>query len=161
MTTSELSVADLCDAHEDLVEVCPLQFRDLGGVRAFQGRIRTVRCYEDNSVVKTTLAEPGEGCVLVVDGGGSLNRALVGDMIGADAVRNGWAGVIINGAVRDSAVLVTLRLGVKALGTNPRRCFRRGQGEADVPVAIGGVIFKPGDMVYADTDGVAVLPAGS
>lgn len=154
-----VGVADLCDANEDEIEVCELQMRDFGGRTAFSGPIRTVRCHEDNSLVKATLAEPGEGCVLVVDGGGSLHRALLGDMLGADAVKNGWAGVVVNGAVRDSAVLGTLDLGVKALGTHPMRSVKRGEGMVDVPVAFGGVVFVPGDRLYADEDGIAVLAA--
>ncbi|HPA39809.1 MAG TPA: ribonuclease E activity regulator RraA [Phenylobacterium sp.] len=154
-----IGVADLCDANEDEIEVCELQMRDYGGRTAFSGPIRTVRCHEDNSLVKATLAEPGEGCVLVVDGGGSLHRALLGDMLGADAVKNGWAGVVVNGAVRDSAVLGTLDLGVKALGTHPMRSVKRGEGMVDVPVAFGGVVFVPGDRLYADEDGIAVLAA--
>ena len=154
-----IGVADLCDDNEDEIEVCELQMRDYGGRTAFSGPIRTVRCHEDNSLVKATLAEPGEGCVLVVDGGGSLHRALLGDMLGADAVKNGWAGVVVNGAVRDTAVLATLDLGVKALGTHPMRSVKRGEGMVDVPVAFGGVVFVPGDRLYADEDGIAVLAA--
>jgi len=153
-----ISVADLCDANEDEIEVCELQFRDFGGRIAFAGPIRTVRCHEDNSVVKATLAEPGEGCVLVVDGGGSLHRALVGDVLGADAVKNGWAGIIVHGAVRDTAVLATLEIGIKALGTHPMRSVKRGEGVVDTPVAFGGVVFVPGDRLVADEDGVAILP---
>ena len=156
---SLISVADLCDEHEGTIEVCETQFRDLGGKTAFSGPIRTVRCHEDYSLVKATLAEPGEGCVLVVDGGGSLHRALVGDMLAADGVKNGWAGVVVFGAVRDAVVLGTLDIGIKALGTNPMRSVKRGEGVVDTPVAFGGVVFLPGDMLYADEDGIAVLPA--
>lgn len=156
---TEISVADLCDAHEDEVEVCVAALRDYGGRRAFHGRIRTVRCHEDNSLVKAVLSEPGEGQVLVVDGDGSMHCALVGDVIAADAVNNGWAGVVVNGCVRDSAVLAGLDLGVKALGTNPKRSVKRGEGVVDTPVAFGGVVFVPGDRLYADADGVAVLPS--
>ena len=153
-----ISVADLCDANEDEFEVCELQSRDVGGRIALAGPIRTVRCHEDNSVVKATLAEPGEGCVLVVDGGGSLHRALVGDVLGADAVKNGWAGISVHGAVRDSTVLATLDIGIKALGTHPMRSVKRGEGVVDTPVAFGGVVFVPGDRLVADEDGVAILP---
>ena len=156
---SQISVADLCDEHEGVIEVCVTQFKDFGGRTAFAGPIRTVRCHEDNSLVKATLAEPGEGRVLVVDGGGSLHRALVGDVLAADGAKNGWAGVVVFGAVRDSAVLATIDLGIKALGTNPMRSVKRGEGMVDTPVAFGGVVFLPGDMLYADEDGVAVLPA--
>jgi regulator of ribonuclease activity A len=153
------SVADLCDEHEATIEVCVLQLRDLGGRKAFEGPIRTVRCHEDNSLVKATLATQGEGCVLVVDGGGSLRRALVGDNLAADAVKNGWAGIVVNGVVRDSEILATLPLGIKALGTIPMRSVKRGEGELDTPVAFGGVVFVPGDRLYADPDGIAVLAA--
>ncbi|HEX5379447.1 MAG TPA: ribonuclease E activity regulator RraA [Phenylobacterium sp.] len=159
MTDMTTSVADLCDEHEDEIEVCVAPFRDFGGRIAFSGPIRTVRCFEDNSLVKATLAEPGEGSVLVVDGGGSLRRALVGDMLAADAVKNGWAGIVVNGAVRDTAVLASLEVGVKALGSIPMRSVKRGEGVVDTPVAFGGVVFVPGDILHADEDGVAVLPA--
>jgi regulator of ribonuclease activity A len=155
----DMTVADLCDAHEDEIEVCVLALRDFGGRRAFSGPIRTVRCHEDNSLVKATLETPGEGCVLVVDGGGSLRRALVGDMLAATAVANGWAGIVVNGAVRDTAVLANLELGVKALGSIPMRSVKRGEGVVDTPVAFGGVVFVPGDRLHADEDGVAILPA--
>lgn len=156
---SDLSVADLCDAHEDVVRVSILPWRDYGGRAAFSGPIRTVRCREDNSQVKAVLGEPGEGRVLVIDGGGSLACALVGDVIAADAVKNGWAGVVVNGAVRDTPILATLDLGVKALGSNPLRSVKRGLGEVDLPVAFGSVVFNPGDRLYADPDGVVILPA--
>lgn len=159
MTNPTTSVADLCDEHEDEAEVCVLPFRDFGGHVAFSGPIRTVRCFEDNSLVKATLAEPGEGCVLVVDGAGSLRRALVGDMLAGDAVKNGWAGIVINGAVRDTAVLGNLDIGIKALGSIPMRGVKRGEGVVDTPVAFGGVVFVPGDILHADEDGVAILPA--
>ncbi|MDD3837155.1 MAG: ribonuclease E activity regulator RraA [Phenylobacterium sp.] len=153
------AVADLCDEHEGEIEVCELQFRDFGGRAAFSGPIRTVRCHEDNSRVREVLSEPGEGRVLVIDGGGSMHCALVGDNIAADAAANGWAGVVVNGCVRDVAVLAGIDLGVKALGSNPKRSVKRGEGVVDTPVAFGGVVFVPGDMLYADADGVAVLSA--
>ncbi len=154
-----LSVADICDEHEDEIEVCVAPFRDFGGRTAFTGPIRTVRCFEDNTLAKALLAEPGNGCVLVIDGGGSMRRALVGDMLAASGVKNGWAGIVVNGAVRDSAVLATLDIGIKALGTVPMRGAKRGEGVIDTPVAFGGVVFVPGDSLYADEDGVAVLAA--
>lgn len=157
--SEDLSTADLSDENEGRAQVLRLQMRDLGGRRAFSGPIRTVRCHEDNSKVKAMLATPGNGAVLVVDGGGSLNCALVGDLIAQSAVDQGWAGVIVNGAVRDASVLATLDLGVKALGTMPLRSVRRDLGESDGVVAFGGVIFTPGDRLFADTDGVLVLPA--
>jgi regulator of ribonuclease activity A len=154
-----MSIADLCDAHEETIEVCDVQFRDFGGRLAFSGPIRTVRCFEDNSLVKETLATAGNGCVLVVDGGGSLRRALVGDMLAGDGAKNGWAGIVVFGAVRDTEVLATLPLGIKALGTCPMRGIKRGEGVVDTPVAFGGMVFLPGDILHADGDGIAVLPA--
>jgi regulator of ribonuclease activity A len=157
---TSISVADLCDEQEDAIQACQAQLRDFGGRVAFSGRIRTVACHEDNGLAKQALATPGAGCVLVVDGGGSLARALVGDMLAGDGVKNGWAGIVVFGAVRDTAVLSTLEIGIKALGTNPLRCFRRGEGTADIPVTFGGVVFTPGDMLHADADGIAVMPHG-
>ena len=152
------TLADLCDAHEDVIEVCHVPFRDFGGRTAFSGPIRTVRCFEDNALVKQALSEPGEGAVLVVDGGGSLRRSLLGDKLATDAVRNGWAGVVVFGAVRDTAALGRMKLGIKALGTCPMRTVKRGEGLRDAPVAFGGVVFVPGDLLHADADGLAVLP---
>jgi regulator of ribonuclease activity A len=150
------ATADLYDEHGEALASLSLQLRDLGGVAEFSGPVRTVRCFEDNGLVRTTLATPGDGAVLVVDGGGSLRSALMGDLMAASAVENGWAGVIIHGAVRDSVVLAGLPLGVKALGTNPRKSSKAGTGVVDEPVEIGGVVFRPGAMVHADPDGVLV-----
>ena len=152
------ATADLVDAHETLVQSCDLQFRDFGGRARFHGRIRTVRCQQDNALLKRILSEPGEGCVLVIDGGGSLHCALVGDVIAGLGVANGWAGVVVHGAIRDSIAIGGLDLGVKALGTNPRKSTKTGAGEADVPVEFGGVTFDPGAYVYSDEDGILVSP---
>ncbi|MFJ6280623.1 ribonuclease E activity regulator RraA [Arthrobacter subterraneus] len=157
MTTA---TADLYDEHGDDLQSVPLQFQDLGGVRAFSGPVRTVKCHEDNALLKSVLSKPGAGAVLVVDGGGSLERALMGDMIATIAIENGWSGVIINGAIRDRAVLADLQLGIKALGSNPRKSTKNGSGEVDVPVTIGGVVFAPGATVYADPDGILVEKPG-
>ncbi|HLU95285.1 MAG TPA: ribonuclease E activity regulator RraA [Thermobifida alba] len=158
------TTADLIDAHGDELASCETQFRQFGGVRTFFGRIRTVKCHEDNALVKEVLNQPGEGRVLVVDGGGSLRSALMGDMIAAAAERNGWAGVVINGAVRDVAELAALSLGVKALGSNPRKSAKAGAGVVDGPVAFGQVVFTPGAWLYSDEDGIVVsdreLPLG-
>ncbi len=153
------TTADLVDEHGDRLRVCDTQFRQFGGHRKFSGPIRTVSCHEDNGLVKKLLNTPGEGNVLVVDGGGSLHSALTGDMIAKSAVDNGWAGVVVNGAVRDSAELAGLPLGVKALGTNPRKSSKAGVGAVDVPVGFGGVTFTPGDTLYSDDDGVVILPS--
>ncbi|HSN73132.1 MAG TPA: ribonuclease E activity regulator RraA [Steroidobacteraceae bacterium] len=149
------STADLCDAHGD-VDICEPMFVDFGGRASFAGPVSTVQCFEDNSRVKEALNEPGEGRVLVVDGGGSRNCALLGDMLGQKAVDNGWVGVILYGCVRDTAVLGTLELGVRALAAMPRRSDRRGEGHRDVGVRFGGAAFAPGHWVYVDPDGILV-----
>lgn len=150
------ATADLYDEHGEALASLSLQLRDFGGVRSFSGPVRTVRCFEDNGLVKAVTQTPGEGAVLVVDGGGSLRSALMGDLIAAAAVENGWAGAIIHGAIRDSVAIGGLRLGVKALGTNPRKSSKTGAGVLDETVEIGGVVFRPGATVYADEDGVLV-----
>ncbi|HEY8719903.1 ribonuclease E activity regulator RraA [Pengzhenrongella sp.] len=153
------STADLVDEHEAVIASCDLQLRQFGGLPSFAGVVRTVRCREDNALVKRILAEPGAGCVLVVDGDGSLHSALMGDLIAASAVANGWAGVVINGVVRDVATLRTLPLGIKALGSNPRKSAKAGRGEVDGVVSFGGVDFTPGQRLWSDDDGIVVLSA--
>ena len=150
------STADLYDEHGDTLQSLALQLRDFGGRTAFEGPIRTVRCFQDNQLVKELLATPGDGSVLVIDGSGSLGTALMGDMIAASAVANGWAGVVIHGAIRDSAAIGGLPLGVKALGTNPRKSGKTGSGEVDAVLRFGDVAFRPGARLYADEDGVLV-----
>lgn len=150
------STADRWDASPDDLMSCDVQFRSFGGTASFHGRVRTVRCHEDNQLVKELVNTPGEGSVLVVDGGGSLHSALVGDLLAASAVANGWAGLIVYGAVRDSEKLGALNLGLKALGTNPRRSSKTGEGSVGVPVSFGGATFTPGAMVWADPDGIVV-----
>ena len=139
-----VSTADLWDERGDELQSCSVQLRHYGGRTAFTGVISTVRCHRDNALVKAALAEPGDGRVLVVDGGGSLESALMGDLIAASAVAQGWAGVVIHGAVRDVAALRDLPLGALALGSNPRKSAKDGVGERDVPVAFGGAEFVPG-----------------
>ncbi len=151
-----IATADLYDERGDELDSLALQLHDIGGRAAFDGPIRTVRCHRDNALVKSLLATPGEGAVLVIDGGGSLESALVGDLIAASAVANGWAGLIVFGAVRDRVAIGGLDLGVKALGSNPRKSAKAGHGEVDVPVTIAGVTFTPGRHVWADADGVLV-----
>jgi len=151
-----IATADLYDERGDELGSLELQLHDLGGRSAFDGPVRTVRCHRDNALVKAVLATPGEGAVLVIDGGGSLESALVGDLIAASAVRNGWSGIIVHGAIRDREAIRMLPLGVKALGSNPRKSAKAGAGEIDVPVTIAGVIFAPGRHVWADADGVLV-----
>lgn len=149
--------ADLVDAHGDALESCETQFRQFGGRLSFHGPVVTVRCREDNALLKTVLSEPGLGRVLVVDGGASLHRALMGDMIAGIAAGKGWSGIIINGAVRDVAVLSTMDIGIKALGSNPRKSTKTGAGDRDIPVSFGNATFTPGAEVYSDQDGIVVL----
>ncbi|MEV0971140.1 ribonuclease E activity regulator RraA [Microtetraspora glauca] len=151
-----IATADLYDERGADLDSCDLQFRQYGKRRAFHGVIATVRCHQDNFLVKATLSEPGDGRVLVVDGGGSLHTALMGDVIAGLAVANGWSGVVINGAVRDVAALSLLDVGIKALGSNPRKSAKEGTGERDVPVTFGGVVFVPGAELFSDDDGILV-----
>lgn len=148
--------SDIYDAYEHDVASLDLQFQSLGAHRQFHGRIRTVKCLHDNGLVKTIANEPGNGQVLIVDGGGSLHTALMGGNIAKAFAENGWAGVIIHGAIRDRHEINELALGVKALGSNPRKSAKDGVGVRDVPVAIHNVDFIPGAMVYADEDGIIV-----
>jgi regulator of ribonuclease activity A len=151
------ATADLLDDYGRRAAVCEIEFRQFGGVRDFAGEISTVRCHEDNVLVRSRVAEPGHGRVLVVDGGGSLRVALVGDVVAGLARDNGWAGLLVHGAVRDVASLAGLALGVKALGTTPRPSDKTGAGEIDAPVTFGGVTFRPGAILYSDDDGIVVL----
>lgn len=148
--------ADLYDDHSDRVRVCDPIFRDFGGQARFSGPIATVKCFEDNSLVKAVLNEPGAGRVLVVDAGGSLRCAMLGDMIAAGAVEQGWRGVLMFGCIRDAADIAGMALGVKALAVNPRKSEKRGEGQRDIPVSFAGVCFRPGDHIYCDEDGVLV-----
>jgi regulator of ribonuclease activity A len=152
-----VSTADLLDEHGADAAVCSIQFRSYG-VRSFSGLIATVHCNEDNVLLRHRMQEVGAERVLVVDGGGSLDCALLGDNIASLAIENGWSGIVLNGCVRDSVALDALQLGIKALGTNPRPSRKEGAGQVDVPVAFGGVVFTPGARLYADDDGVVVLP---
>jgi len=146
---------DLCDAHADVAVAAPL-FRSFGGRTSFHGRIVTVHCHEDNSRVRELAATDGHGRVMVVEGGGSLRRALLGDLIAANAVEHGWEGLLIHGCVRDVEVLATLPLGVLALAAIPLKTDRRGLGDIDVAVEFAGVRFVPGQWLYADGSGVVV-----
>ncbi|WP_328764600.1 MULTISPECIES: ribonuclease E activity regulator RraA [unclassified Streptomyces] len=158
MSVTPVPTSDLYDEHGESLAVCTTSFRQFGGRRLFAGPVRTVTCHEDNALLRELINTPGEGAVLVVDGGGSLHTALSGDLIAGAAQRNGWAGMIINGAVRDSVALGGLDLGIKALGTVPRKSGKTGEGTVDEPVTLGGVTFRPGDLVHADDDGTVVLP---
>ncbi len=150
-----ISTPDLTDA-SPAARAIELQFGNYGAVKQFGGPAVTIKCHEDNSLVKTCVGEPGEGRVIVVDGGGSLRRALLGDMLAAQAAENGWAGLVINGAIRDVDEIGETALGVQALGTTPLKTEKLGVGQRDIPVAFGGVTVRPGDYVYADNNGVIV-----
>jgi regulator of ribonuclease activity A len=160
--TTPFSTCDLCDAHEDkiaagTVRVLPAVFQSYGIHAAFSGAAVTVKCHEDNSLVKTILeGEQGAGRVLVVDGGGSMRMALVGGNIAAAAAKNGWAGIVVWGAVRDLTELNGTAIGLRALGLCPQRSVRRGHGVRDIAVSMAGVRVAPGNMIYADVDGMLV-----
>lgn len=149
---------DLCDAHPDKVSVVECDFNNYGKRLAFGGEIVTVKCFEDNSLVKEQCTQPGKGKVLVVDGGGSPRRALLGDMMGEEFIKNQWEGIIIYGRIRDADILATMDLGVQALGTAPIKSTRKGVGEFNITVHFGGIDFIPGQFVYADSNGVIVSP---
>lgn len=153
--TCMVTTADLYDEHGEELASCETQFRSFGRRSEFAGVVTTIRCANDNGLVKRLLTtEDGRGRVLVVDGGGSMASALMGDLIASAAVARDWEGVVINGPVRDSVALASLDLGVKALGTNPRKSAKDAVGEVDVPVSFGGVTFVPGRKLWADADGV-------
>ena len=154
------STCDFCVAHKGdtsgAFRVLPPVFRSFGGVAAFAGPVTTVQCHEDNSLVKAAVESPGAGRVLVVAGGGSLRRALVGGNLAAAAARNGWAGVVVDGCVRDVAELQAAAVGLRALALVPLPTERRGEGQRDVAVQVQGVAVRPGDWLYADADGIVV-----
>jgi regulator of ribonuclease activity A len=160
---ADFATCDLCDAHkQDLTgafRVLPPVFRDFGARRKFCGPVATVKCHEDNTPVKAAVESPGQGRVLVVDGGGSLRRALLGGNLGAAAAKNGWAGVVIDGCVRDVAELAACDTGIRALAAMPLPTDRKQAGLSDLPVQIQGVWVRPGDWLYADADGIVVMPA--
>src|SRR5689334_11684822 len=151
-----INTADLYDERGEQLESFAVQFQNLGRHTHFDGPVRTIRCFEDNALVKSVLGTQGDGAVLVVDGQGSLRTALMGDMIAESAVENDWAGVIIYGAIRDREAIARLPLGVKALGSNPRKSSKTGSGEVDVELVIDGVHIRPGVMIYSDPDGILV-----
>lgn len=148
-----VATTDLSDAHPD-VQVAEPIFRDFGGRRAFHGPMTTLKLFEDNALVRTALEGPGNGRVLVIDGGGSMRCALLGDQLAELAVRHEWAGVVVFGCIRDSEAIGRLPLGVKALATHPLKSIKRGEGQRDLPVRFAGVTFRPGAWLYADADGV-------
>ena len=160
MTAAAFATCDLCDAHEDdtsgRFRVLPPVFLDFGGRSSFHGQVVTVRAPEDNSRVREAVNSPGEGRVLVVAGGGSVRRALLGGNLAVAAAKNGWAGVLVDGAVRDAAELLSTDIGIKALALMPLRSVKRGEGQRDLAVDVQGVAVRPGDWLYADQDGVVV-----
>jgi regulator of ribonuclease activity A len=162
MNLADFNTCDLCDAHEDdqpaVLHALPPVFRDFGTVPRFAGPVSTIRCFEDNSRVREAVNSPGEGRVLLVDGAGSVSRALVGGNLAAAAQQNGWAGIVVNGAVRDLFELKAANIGIKALALMPQRSRKRGQGERDVEVTIQGLTVQPGFWLYTDDDGIVVSP---
>jgi len=164
--SDDLSTCDLCDAHKGAgavdgtgLRVLPPVFQDYGQRRRFSGPVLTVKCHEDNTPVKAAVESPGQGRVLVVGGGGSLQRALLGGNLAAAAARNGWAGVVVDGAVRDRAELAATDIGIRALALMPLPTDRKAPGQTGLPVQVQGVWVRPGDWLYADEDGI-VLNAG-
>ncbi|MCY4641728.1 MAG: ribonuclease E activity regulator RraA [Gammaproteobacteria bacterium] len=152
----QIHTADLCDANESSVSVAEPLFRDFGGLVSFYGKISTVKCFEDNSLVREALKGPGAGHVLVVDGGGSTRRALVGDILAQSGADNHWAGIVVYGCIRDSGIIATIKIGCKAVATVPLKTEKKGAGEKDVPVHFANVDFIPGQFLYADEDGIIV-----
>lgn len=159
--SQDFSTCDLCDAHKNDSEgdfrVLPPVFASFGGRARFAGAVATVKCHEDNTLVKAALDTPGQGRVLVVDGGASLRRALVGGNLAAAAARNGWAGIVVDGAVRDAAELAAAAVGIRALALMPLPTEKRNQGQAEVAVTLQGVRVRPGEWLYADADGIVVM----
>lgn len=151
-----IATADLYDGFADELQSSEVQYRTYGKRKAFHGPAATVKCHEDNLLLRQLVASPGQGRVLVVDGGGSLRSALMGDVLAGIAMKSGWAGAVIHGAIRDGDLIDGLDFGVKALGANPRLSTKTGAGIAEKPVSFGGITVKPGDWVYCDSDGVVV-----
>ncbi len=150
------STPDLCDQFPGRIRIMTPLYRDYGKSRRFSGRVTTVRCFEDNSIIKALSKTQGQGGVVVVDGGGSLKKALLGDLIAADFVANGWSGIVIDGCVRDVDILATLPLGIRARNSIPLKTERRGQGEQDIAIEIAGIRVNSGDYLVADETGIVV-----
>ena len=155
-----MKTTDLCDENREQVQVADsIGFRHFGGRSTFWGQIATVKCYEDNSLVKAAVSQNGRGKVLVVDGGGSLRCALLGDIVAALAQQNEWAGVLIYGAIRDSEAVAAIDIGVVALSTNPRKSGKKNEGTANIPLHFAGIQFVPGQFIYLDADGIVTSAA--
>ena len=155
------ATTDICDANEDLIlkgqlRVCAPVFKAYGGLSKFQGAVVTLKVFEDNTWVRTLLDEPGQGRVLVIDGGGSTRCALVGGNLGVLAEKNGWAGILVNGCVRDTLELAACKVGIRALAAHPQKSVKRNVGERDLVIDLAGTTVKPGDMIYVDEDGVLI-----
>ena len=165
MTSAPFVTCDLLDDHPELAiqVLIPSMdgkfFNSYGARQSFAGQIVTVKCFEDNSRVKELLATDGAGKVLVVDGGGSLRHALLGDMLAEKAANNGWEGLVIYGCIRDVDIIAQTDLGVQALASHPRKSDRRGLGDLNVVVTFAGVTFRPGEYIYADNNGVIISPS--
>jgi regulator of ribonuclease activity A len=157
LTDNRFKTADLYDIHEEALQICSPLLRHYGGQRNFYGQIATLKCFEDNSRVREQLAQPGGGRVLVVDAGGSLRCAMLGDQLARLAADNDWAGILMFGCIRDAAELAAMPLGVMALATHPRKSVKKGLGEVGGEVDFAGVKFRPGEWLYADEDGVVVM----
>ncbi len=153
-TNNMFTTADLWDEHSELLICSDPIFQDFGNKNSFSGEITTLKLFEDNSLVRQQLESDGKGKVLVIDGGGSLRCALVGDRLAALAIQNNWLGIIVNGCIRDSELINTMDVGIRALNTCPVKSIKRNSGEKDVPVKFGGVTFMPGQFVYVDSDGI-------
>lgn len=147
---------DLCDEYPESVRVLDPVFTNYGGRKSFSGCVTTIKCFEDNSKVRELVAQPGQGKVLVVDAGGSMRRACLGDMLAEKAMANGWEGIVMYGCIRDVDIIAGLELGVQALNTHPMKTDKRGLGDVDVVVTFSGVTIKPGDYIYADNNGIVV-----
>jgi regulator of ribonuclease activity A len=154
----DLATTDLSDEFGEELQACQCVFRDFGGRRRFSGPIATIKCFEDNSLVRDLVAEPGHGRILVVDAGGSMRRAVLGDLLAKKAFDNGWSGFVLYGCIRDSFAIGNMAIGVKALGTHPLKTEKRGEGQRDVTVRFADATFAPGAWVYADEDGILVAP---
>lgn len=148
--------ADLCDDNDGKISVAQPLFRDFGGNISFSGKIFTIKCFEDNSLVREALKTPGEGRVLVIDGGGSTRKALVGDLLAQAGADNSWSGIIVNGCIRDSEAIAKINIGCKALATFPMKTDKKGIGEKDLIVHFADVDFIPDHYLYADEDGIIV-----
>ena len=150
------ATADLCDKHIDKLQVAESMFIDFGGLACFEGVIHTLKVFEDNTLVRAALEKDGTGKVLVVDGGGSLRCALVGDNLAALAIQNNWRGMVVYGCIRDSKQIMEMEVGVKAINTNPTKSNKRNEGQENIDVRFAGVDFKPGMYLYSDEDGMVV-----